>query len=148
MRIKFNRQSASTLVEVVMSVAVIGVMGSALLGSFAYGFALMGRVRENQRATQIIMEKVETIRLYRWEQVLTPGFIPSAFTEVFDPQCTSNSMAFNGTVLITNVPGSASYQTNMRQLVITLDWQSADNNARTRKFATIIAKDGLQNYVY
>ena len=73
-----------TLVEVVMAVALLGIMTSGIFGSFRYGFFTLQLVRENQRATQIILEKVETIRLYNWDQVNLNGFIPTTpFTCVF-----------------------------------------------------------------
>ena len=69
-----------TLVDVVMAVALLGVMASGIFGSFRYGFFTLQLVRENQRATQILLEKVETIRLYSWDQVQpTNNFIPAIF---------------------------------------------------------------------
>jgi type II secretory pathway pseudopilin PulG len=142
--------SGAALLEVVLSVMTIAILGSALMGSFAYGFHIMRLVRENQRATQIILEKVETVRLYSWDQLLTPGFVPATFTEVYDPQAEpgQRGITYSGTLMITNFPNATSYQNNLRQLVITLDWSTTGNITRTRKLATLVAKDGLQNYVY
>src|ERR1043166_2121236 len=86
MNITFNnqKQAAGTLVDVLMAIAVIGVMATGLVGSLTYGFFTMGITRENQRATQILLETVETIRLYNWSQVNSNGFIPSTFTGVYD----------------------------------------------------------------
>ncbi len=70
-----------------MAIALLGVMASGIFGSFRYGFFALQLVRENQRATQILLEKVETLRLYSWDQVNTPGFIPTNLpTEYYDPQ--------------------------------------------------------------
>lgn len=133
-----------------MSVWVIGVVGGALIGAFSYGFLVIQMVRENQRAAQIIMEKVETIRLYSWDQVLEPGFIPTVFTEVYDPQAPTGhqGVVYNGTVAIESVPYSASYKDNLRQMTITLTWTGVNNFTRTRRIATAVARDGLQNYVF
>lgn len=144
---------AMTLVEVVVAIAILGIVAGGILGSFRYGFFVMQTVRENQRATQIILEKVETIRLYSWTQVNSNGFIPTVFTDVYDPQGGTNSqgVTYNGTVsisTITNYPLSAStYSTNMRQISVTLQWTTRDI-PRTRNLTTFIARDGLQNYVY
>jgi type II secretory pathway pseudopilin PulG len=153
MRIRHTKKSENgfTMVDVVMSIALLGVMASGVFGSFRYGFFTLQRVRENQRATQILLEKVETLRLYRWDQVNTPGFIPSALpSEVYDPTAPAGQqgVTYTGTVSPpTNVPFSTSYSTNMRQLTITLKWTSR-NIPRTRTITTYIAKDGVQNYVY
>ena len=138
-----------TLVDVVMSVAVLGIMASGIFGSFRYGFFMLQLVRENQRATQVILEKVETIRLYSWDQVNSNGFIPATFTDDYDPQAGTGSkgVTYHGTV--TNAPCtlSSSYAANLRQLTITLNWTTRDI-PHTRTLTTYIAKDGIQNYVF
>lgn len=138
-----------TLVELVTSVAVLGVMAAGIFGSFRYGFFSLELLRENQRATQVILEKVETIRLYNWDQVNLNGFIPATFTEVYDPQATTcgQGVTYSGTVVVTNCSLTSSYATNIKQLTVTLSW-STRNIPHTRTLTTYIAKDGLQNYVY
>lgn len=143
-------ESGLTLVDVVMAVALLGVMASGVFGSFRYGFFTLQLLRENQRATQILLEKVETLRLYRWDQVTsTNGFIPATFTEVYDPQGTTGAkgVTYNGTLAIANCAASTSYAANMRQLTVTLDWTTG-TIPHTRSLTTYIAKDGIQNYVY
>ncbi len=151
MRIRCTRggTKGTTLVEVVLAICLLGVIAAGLMGSFAYGFFVMKVVRENQRATQILLEKVETIRLYSWDQVLTPGFVPSTFPDVFDPQGPPGhqGISYQGSVSVEPFPFNTSYKDNMRQLVVTLTWTSS-GITRSRKFSTFIAKDGLQNYVY
>jgi type II secretory pathway pseudopilin PulG len=144
-----HRTQGTTLVEVVIATFLLGILAGALMGSFSYGFFAMKLVRENQRATQIMLEKVETIRLYRWDQVLMAGFIPDTFTDVFDPQAPNNQkgISYNGTVRVLPYPFNTTYKDNMRQLSVTVSWNSG-TVARSRTFNTFIAKDGLQNYVY
>jgi hypothetical protein len=140
-----------TLVDVIIAVALLGVMAGGIFGSFRYGFFTLQLVRENQRATQIILEKVETIRLYSWDQVNSNGFIPATFTDVYDPQAAAGAQGaiYSGTV--TNGPctlsPAPSYKANVRQLTVTLNWTTR-SIPHTRSLTTFIAKDGLQNYVY
>jgi Tfp pilus assembly protein PilV len=150
MRICCSKKSnrGLTLVEVVMSTLFLGIMAGGILSSISYGFATMQLVRENQRATQIMLEKVETIRLYRWDQVLAPGFIPAAFSDVYDPQSVNHGITYSGTVTVTNVPFSKTYSSNMRQLTLNLRWTSGGRIDRERTLTTYVSKDGLQNYVY
>src|SRR5512136_1582225 len=103
MRIRCARrpESGMTLVDLVMAVGVLGIMASGIFGSFRYGFLTLQLLRENQRATQILLEKVETIRLYNWEQTdPNSSFIPRTFADVYDPQATTNAQGviYNGTV--------------------------------------------------
>jgi type II secretory pathway pseudopilin PulG len=140
-----------TLVDVIMSIAVLGVMAGGILGSFRYGFFTLQLLRENQRATQILLEKVETLRLYSWDQVNTPGFIPSNLpTEYYDPQAPvgSQGAVYQGTITApSSVPFTTSYSANLRQLTLTLTWTTR-NIQHNRSLITYIAKDGIQNYVY
>ena len=54
---------AISLVEVVFSIALVSVLFVSLYGGIASGFGLVNLARENLRANQIIVEKMETIRL-------------------------------------------------------------------------------------
>ena len=147
---KANRQRGTTIVEIVISTCILSIMAAGIIGCFTYGFYIMELARENQRATQIILEKFETVRLYNWDQVLTPGFIPSTFEDIYDPQAGAGSegVAYHGTVTVTNVPFTTSYSGDMRELVISLTWTSTRNLTRSRTMSTFVAKDGIQNYVY
>jgi type II secretory pathway pseudopilin PulG len=140
-----------TLVDVIMAIALLGVIAGGIFGSFRYGFFALQLVRENQRATQILLEKVETLRLYSWDQVNTPGFIPTNLpTEYYDPQAPvgSQGAAYHGTITVpSSVPFTTSYSTNLRQLTLTLTWTTR-NIQHTRSLTTYVAKDGVQNYVY
>jgi len=138
-----------TLVDVVMSVAVLGIMASGIFGSFRYGFFTLQLVRENQRATQVILEKVETIRLYSWDQVNSNGFIPATFTDDYDPQAGTGSkgVTYHGTVTKAPCSLSSSYAANLVQFTVTLNWTTRDI-PHTRTLTTYIAKDGIQNYVF
>jgi type II secretory pathway pseudopilin PulG len=142
-------QQGMTLVDVVMAVAILGIMAGGIFGSFRYGVFTLQLVRENQRATQVILEKMETIRLYSWDQINSNGFVPATFTNVYDPQAGSGAqgVTYNGTATVADCTMGTSYATNMKLLTITLSWNTRDVT-HTRSLGTYIAKDGLQNYVY
>ncbi len=151
MRIHYRRklETGMTLVDVVLAVGVLGIMASGVFGSFRYGFFALELVRENQRATQIMLEKVETIRLYNWDQINDPTFIPRNLDpEDYDPQAPvgQRGVTYTGTVTITNCPAVSSYAADMRQLTLTLSW-STRGIPHTRSVTTYIAKDGIQNYL-
>jgi type II secretory pathway pseudopilin PulG len=151
------KQSGLTFVDVIMATAVISIMSLGVVGSLTYGFFVMQMARENQRATQVMLEKVETLRLYNWDQVNSNGFIPTSFTDVYDPQAPSGRQGVSYTGTLTVAPftnatsGSVSapptYSTNMRQVTLTVNWNTR-NIRRSRSLSTYIARDGMQNYVY
>jgi type II secretory pathway pseudopilin PulG len=145
-----NLQAASTLTEVLAAVTIMAICAAGLMGALANGFFTIELARENQRATQILMEQAEMIRLYNWEQVNQSGFIPTSFTAVYDPQGTNGGgvgVTYTGTVAIAAAPFAANYSTNLRELTLTLNWQTK-GVSRTRTLTTLVSKDGLQNYVY
>ena len=154
MRLQFRKSattgtSAYTLAEILVCVLIINIGAAGLMGCFKYAFFVTGLFRENQRATQVMLERAEAIRLCSWDQVRSNGFIPPTFTDYFDPTATNNTMGvvYSGTVAITSFPYNTSYKDNLRQLTMTLQWTSGSVH-RGRTNVTYIAKDGIQNYVY
>ena len=151
--------AAYTLVEVMVSVFVLAIMLVSLYGGFSSGFAVVKLARENLRATQIMMQKMETIRLLKWSQLLdTNNFLQPAFLDYYDPSGT-NANAFGATYkgfvttnAATGVPND--YAANMRAITVTIYWtnypQGLATNAivRTRQMQTFVARYGMQNYVY
>ena len=142
-------QSGITLVDVCLALGILGIMSAGAIGSLRYGLFTMQLARENQRATQIALAKVETIRIYNWNQVTNGTFIPRTFTEVYDPTAPANAQGavYSGTLSITNFPLNTSIAANMREMIVTLNWTTR-TVAHTRTVTTYIAKDGMQNYVY
>src|SRR3989454_511966 len=145
---KRRLMAAFSLVEVTISLGVIGTVAGAMLTGITGGFFTMKMARENLRATQIMLEKVETIRLYTWDQINTPGFIPSSFTNRYDPNSTGQGLSYIGTIAIDPVPfNTVTYSGNMKQITVTLNWTTGQL-PRTRSFTTYVAKNGLQSYIY
>jgi len=141
---------AHTLVEVMVALSVLGFMIVSLFAGFSSGFAVLRVARENLRATQILEERMEVIRLIKWDDV-APGFIPTNFTAPFYVSGSGSNapslLAYTGTVSISAAPLTESYSTNLRMIQIDLNWSSG-NIPRTRQMTTFVSKYGLQNYVY
>jgi len=54
---------AYSFIELLVAMAVLGVMFVSLYSGFSAGFAIIELARENLRATQILQEKMETTSL-------------------------------------------------------------------------------------
>jgi hypothetical protein len=136
-------------VEATVGMGVVGTVVLGLFSGFTSGFFTMQIARENLRATQILLEKTETIRLYSWDQINTPGFIPATFQAYYDPQAApgSQGLTYNGSMTITNAPVSSSYSNDMKQVTVKLTWKTGKLD-RQREFTTYIARNGLQTYIY
>lgn len=137
------------MVEVMVAMGVLGTLILCLYAAIAWGFAVMRLARENIRATQVMAEKMETIRLYNWDQVNSNGFIPPTFSVPYYPLGKTNGsgLTYYGTMSINNVAFGDSYDADMRQVTVTLNWTNA-HLPRTRTIQTLVSRYGLQNYIY
>ncbi len=146
------RVLAFTLVEVVVAAGILGIMFVSLYGGMSSGFAITQVSRENLRGTQILLERMEGVRLYNWDQLCYSNWIPSTFTNYYYPLTSpgeSPGIMYVGTMTVTPpalVP-AATYSNNMRLVVVTVNWVSA-GVPRSRSMSTYVARDGMQNYVY
>jgi len=142
-------QSGHTLVEVMVALSVLGFMVVSLYAGFSSGFAVLRVARENMRATQILQERMEVLRLIKWDDV-NNGFIPQTFTAPFyateQTNTTAGAFGYTGTVYITNPPAET-YSDHLKMIKIDLTWTSG-NVPRSRQMTTYVSRYGLQNYLY
>ena len=141
-------QRAFSLIETMMAVVVVGTVFFALYSGISFGFATIGFSREELRATQILAEKMETIRLYNWTQVNSNGFIPASFTAPFDTTTNgSGGITYTGTVMIATPPMTEAYSNDLRLVTVQVQWRSA-RVLRQRSMSTLVSRYGLQSYIY
>jgi prepilin-type N-terminal cleavage/methylation domain-containing protein len=141
-----------TLVETVIGMAIVSFVFMALYSGISHGFKIILTSQQNMRATQVMLEKMETIRLYSWTQLLTPDFIPESFVAALDPADTdiedlSEDEVFDGEVSIEASGLGTSYAGEMRKITITLKWKTS-GRPQERSMTTLVSKNGLQNYIY
>lgn len=141
-------QAAFGLTESLIGVVIIGVVFTALYSGMTMGFQSVRSARENLRATQILLEKFESLRLYNWDQITsTNGYIPLTFTNhyVLNPQTAGT--VYTGSVRINPVPITEVYRDDMRSVTVSVEWQTG-NTRRSRSFTSYVAKYGIQHYIY
>jgi len=143
-------QRGHTFAEIMVAMAVLGFMVVSLYTAFSSGFAVLRVARENLRATQILEERMEVLRLIRFDDAL-PGFIPTNFTAAFYINSTNSMIVggfdYTGKVTITKSPVAESYSADLRMVRIDLTWKSG-NVTRKREMTTFVSRYGLQNYIY
>jgi hypothetical protein len=134
-----------------VSVAVVMITFGGFFKSIHTGMQLIQGSREDVRANQILVEKMETLRLYTYDQLTTPGFIPPTFSVAFQPftmnGTNSSGFTFNGTITITNSPVAATYSDDLRLVTVNLTWTS-DDRVHTRQISTLVGRNALQSYIY
>ena len=147
-----------TLAEVMVGAAILAVVGASLYAAFAAGFFLIQSTRENLRATQIMMQKMEAIRLFTWSQVNdTNNYFKPLFTEPYDPlgaRTNAGGAQYTG-FLSAAVPAVGqvpeAYRTNMRDVTISVYWTNYNGARRvvhSRTMQTRVARNGMQNYIW
>lgn len=152
---------AYTLVEVLIAVGVTALMLVSFFVAMSASFGLTQRVRENLRATQILVQRVETLRLYTWDQLRNVSAskpFPTSFTESYDPYGVTNGsgtgVVYYGSISVTTNPpalGNSSYRGNVALVSVTVRWTNSTQKAKfphERQFETLAAKSGMQKYVY
>lgn len=150
-----RNESALTLPEVVVATAILAIGYVGLYGVMTFGWTTAKESRENLRATEVLDQKMEQIRLYSWLQVTdTVNYMnPAPLVQYYDPSNTNKDPVYWCTVSLANVPSGfpSSYNNDMRQVTVVVQWTNYSGgveyipHARTNQ--TYVAHYGLQNYV-
>jgi len=147
-----NSSAGFSLVENVVALTIVSIMLTSLYGAFASGFSTIRTSRESQRATQIMLSKLERVRLCSFDQITDTAYNPVSFTESFDPK---DQAAGNGGVVYSgtftpSVPAAGSmpesYRTNMLLVTVSVSWTNGALG-HTRTMKTYAARDGIEGYV-
>src|SRR5215467_9968768 len=87
-----RRPSASgfTLIETIVATLLAAIMLPTLFAGLASGFSIVQVTRENLRATQIIMQRMEAARLAPFKTLQDPAAYPPSSTEYYSPSGKTN----------------------------------------------------------
>jgi len=136
--------------EIMVAVAILGIVATSLYGGISSGFAAVKFNRESMRATEILIEKMEEFRTFNWDQ-LTNGSVPTTFTTYFYPtniiNTTNSGALYSGTVSITNANVTESYNSSILLINVNVSWQSGTKN-HTKNMQTLVSQYGMRNYIF
>jgi hypothetical protein len=134
--------------------SLIGITLVAMLGGLNWVVSCVQWAREGARATQLMEEKLDTLRLYSWDQLNTPGFISTNFVATFSTLENGsaapgqyNGPIYTGLVTIGSAPLTEAYGSQMRLVTVNLQWSSG-NRPRHTQMSTFVAQYGMQSFVY
>jgi Tfp pilus assembly protein PilV len=147
---RLEKASAFTLMEVIVAVLVLTTISTAFYLGLSTCFSVIKTSREDIRATQIMMQKLEAVRLCTWSQLTN-----FSFKEPYDPMGSTNNSSgvyFYGTVTkgAVGLPTAASYSNNMRLVTVSLNWTNnlGAPHPFSRQMQTYYARYGLQSYIW
>ena len=150
-RYAWRTEAAFTLVESMVALMVAAVMFTALYSGFIFSYAALKLDREDLRATQILLQRMETLRLTSFSAIQG-----GTLTEYYDPNGQTNSSygAAYTVTITTNAPTSTDmpvqpvyYMSKMLKITATATWTNA-NKLRTRSLQTYASQGGIQSYIY
>src|SRR5436309_15551964 len=143
------RQSAYTLPEVMMGILIMSIMFVTLYLGFTQGFGVVQSSRENLRATQILQQYSELIRLYTWDQLTNGTTIPhpSTKTWTFYPLggTGNQGVTYTGNMSIDSSDIAEDYAADTRKVTFTLTWTSG-KIPHQRQMTTLVSRYGLHKY--
>jgi hypothetical protein len=158
-----------------IAAAISAIIFAAAFATVSTSFGILTVTRQNLRATQIIVSRLEGLRLEAWDQtnqlsqLFNTGYVPTSFVEYFYPLglngSTNEGIAYYGTMTVNQLTTPAlqaevfggtvpSYATNMALVTVSLSWTnsttgtSVQGKVHTRSMSTLVSEYGIQNYVY
>jgi prepilin-type N-terminal cleavage/methylation domain-containing protein len=145
------RRSGFTLVETMIAMMVAAIWLSAHFLAFASGYALMSVTREDLRASQIMLQRMESVRLAGYTQLSDTNKYPTSVTQYYDESAGTNGnrgVAYTVTHEIATGLGSLppTYRSNVTEVTVGVSWQSGAK-LRSRSMKTYVARYGIQSYV-
>jgi hypothetical protein len=145
------------LLEATIGMVLLGLIFMAMYTGLVTTTFSVQLSRENLRATQIMAEKLDTIRLYGYKKFVVddPFYIQRGVVDaplyVDDPTKAGNDATtarlYDIEVLIENAPFTEPYAVDMRMVTVKLTWLTGKMK-RTRSMSTLVSKYGLYKYVY
>ena len=142
------RKGGFSLTEAVVALAVGGVMIVSLYSGMTSATFSMRMAREDARATQIMLDKIEVVRLCSWEQINDKDFMPSTFTAVIYPELGANSPVMSGTLEIEKVNSlPPTYKHAVALVTVSVKWGEKGKMQRSRQMSTYVSEHGITKYL-
>jgi prepilin-type N-terminal cleavage/methylation domain-containing protein len=141
-------RSGVSLIEVMVGIAIAGIVLGALYSGISFGFSVVHSMRDELRATQIMVEHLERTRLYTWSQITDTNFMPQGtFIEhYYSEDGNGQGTIFAKRIEVDDPPLTTTYAGQMRQVTIHLKWTNG-SRLQEREMTTFVAKNGLQSYI-
>src|SRR5215831_4561235 len=96
-KLKNAGRRAFTLIETVVAFGILALVIFSFYAALSTGFTTIRVSQEDVRADQVLMQKLETLRVYHWTTIFTNGYIPTNFLAGFSvTNGVTNGVVYNG----------------------------------------------------
>lgn len=142
---RLRSQRGFTIVEVAMASFVMAFGLATSIIVMQAGYKSIDVARGSTLAAQIIQSELERLRMMSWTGI---NALPASAT--FDGATNfSSSTDVAGKYTITRtVTADATRPTEMKNITVSVRWQSYDLRWHRRSFTALYAKNGLYDYYY
>ncbi len=146
--------AAFSLVEVSAASFLLGILLLSLFGGFSSGLMVVKAARDNLRATQILVQKMETLRLLTWSQGTNNPIASTNFVASYDPTSHNPGTLYRGVYAASPAPTSipAAYRKDLRQATVMVYWTNVLGRGKvvvqSHAMKTFVARYGMQNYIF
>lgn len=140
-----RRHGGFTIVEVSMASFIMAFGIATSIIAMQAGYKHIDLARGTTLASQIIQSEMERLRMMSWTMI---NALPA--TETFDgADYFSEHASINNVYTVTRtVTGDATRPTEIKNINVSVRWQSFDLRWHQRSFTAIYAKNGLYDYYY
>ena len=142
--------SAFTIAETLVAVAIFGIMFASFFGGLSLSLSVVQSARENLRATQIMTENMDVIRLKTYGQVRNTNYT-TPFNPIPSNVPSSGAPGLTYTVRVVVATSSPmangeSYSDDVKKVTLQLTWRSG-KSVKTNDMITFVSRYGLQTYI-
>jgi prepilin-type N-terminal cleavage/methylation domain-containing protein len=138
-----NSKDGFTLVEVLVSMAIMAMVFSAAFGSYFLGMRIVEDAREELRASQIIQSEMEALRSLNWTDLeALPSVAPLQPTGYLINQFSKQYLSYRQ---VSNISGSDGTQ---KRVIVYVYWKNSRGVYTFQIANTIFTKGGLNDYYY
>ena len=142
-------ERGSFIVEALVGGAIFMCVTVSLYAAFSMGFKSSRLSQEDLRADQIMVENLETVRVYDWSKITSGSYVPATSTAYFTPPSGTNTIGkgvpYTVGISVTQPSITESYSNTLRQVTVNVSWVSSGIN-RSRSMTTLVSQNGIQTY--
>ena len=135
-----RQQGGFTLIEAMVASIILGVVLVSLLLLSSRCFHYLTDIRRTARATQVLQQKIEDIRLLSWSSLQTIN------TSFVDSNTVLNTV-YTGNIFTNSYDTYAGTATVM-QVTLRLTWRDRTDSTQTNYLSTLVANGGLNRYIF
>jgi Tfp pilus assembly protein PilV len=129
-----------TLIEALVASVILAMTLVSLLALSSQCFHYLTDIRRSARATQVLQQKMEDIRLLSWSSLGTMS------TTFVDSNAVMNTR-YNGTVF-TSAYDTYNGSTTVMKVTLQVTWRNRVGVTQTNRLSSLIANGGLNRYIY